>query len=106
MRVCDTNAGSPFHRTDGKKPTQMFVLFDEKALERPIPTEPLKKHDSRFKFGMWVRMRNSAEGRIGTAGPGFAAYVALSRKTGRGKEAINRVMTVLSRRSDGRWFVA
>ena len=60
---------TPFERFHGKKPTQEFVLFGEKVLARPISSEPLKRMNPRYKFGVWLGVRNnSAECFVGTGG--------------------------------------
>ena len=60
--------GTPFERLHGKKPTQEFVPFKEKVLARPISSESLNRMNPRYKFGVWLGVRNnSAECFVGTA---------------------------------------
>ena len=65
---------TPFERLQGKKPTQEFVPFGEKVLARPISSEPLNRMNPRYKFGVWMGVRNnSAECYVGTAEGVFRA---------------------------------
>ena len=51
-----------------KEPTEEFVPFEEKALARPISSEPLNRMNPRYRFGVWLGVRNhSAECFVGTA---------------------------------------
>ena len=51
---------TPFERLHGKKPTREFVPFGEKVLARPISSEPLNRMDPRYKFGVWLGVRNNS----------------------------------------------
>ena len=51
---------TPFERLHGKKPTQEFVPFGEKVLARPISSEPLNRINPRYKFGVWLGVRNNS----------------------------------------------
>ena len=66
---------TPFERLHGKKPTQGFVPFGERVLARPISSsELLNRMFPRYKFGVWLGVRNnSAKCIVGTAEGVFRA---------------------------------
>ena len=65
---------TPFERLHGKKPNQQFVPFGEKVLARPISSEPLNRMNPRYKFRVWLGVRNnSAECFVVTAEVVFRA---------------------------------
>ena len=65
---------TPFERLHGKKPTQKIVPSGEKVLVRLISSEPLNRMNARYKFGVWLRVRNnSAERFVETAEGVFRA---------------------------------
>ena len=49
-----------FERLHGKKHTQEFVPFGDKVLARPISSEPLNRKNPRYKFGVWLGVRNNS----------------------------------------------
>ena len=51
---------TPFERLHGKKPTQEFVLFGEKVLAKQITTDPMDRMDPRYRYGIWLGMRNNS----------------------------------------------
>ena len=51
---------TPLERLHGKKPTQEFVPFGEKVLARPLSSEPLNRMNPRYKFGVWLGVRNNS----------------------------------------------
>ena len=99
---------TPLERLHCQKPTREFVPFGEKVLARQISTDPMKRVNCRYQYGVWLGMRNnSAECFIGNAGGVFRA-----REMGRletqdrwDTEAINSVIGASWRRTDGRWTV-
>ena len=50
---------TPFERLHGKTLAQEFVPFGEKVLVRPISSEPLNRMHPRYKFGVWLGVRNN-----------------------------------------------
>ena len=84
---------TPFDRLHGKKPTQEFVPFGEKVLARPMPSEPLNRMNPRYKFRVWLGVRNnSVECFVETAEGVFRAREVrrlLEQQDRWGKEAIN-----------------
>ena len=99
---------TPFERLHGKKPTHEFVPFGEKVLARKITTDPMHRMNPRCQCGIWLGMRNnSAECFIRNAESVFRA-----REIGRlepqdrwDTEAINNVIGVPWRKTNGRWTV-
>ena len=99
---------TPLERMHGKKPTQEFVPFREKVLARQITTEQRNRMNPRYQYGVWLGMRNkSAECFNGNADGVFRA-----REIGRlqpqdrwDTEAVNSVIGVPWRMTDGRWTV-
>ena len=80
----------------------------EKVLARPIPSEPLNRMNPRFKFGVWLGVRdNSAECFVETADGAFRAREGrrIEHQNRWDKEAINNVIGVPSRIADGKWTV-
>ena len=99
---------TPFERLHGKKPTQEFVPFGEKVLARPISSEPLNRMNPRYKFGVWLGVRNSsAESFVGAAEGVFRAREVrrIEHQDRWDKEAINNVIGVPWRIADGKWIV-
>ena len=100
---------TPFERMHGKKPTQEFVPFGEKVLARKITTEPRNRMNPRYKYGVWLGMRyNCEECSIGNADDGvFRAREIwrLEPQDGWETEAINGVIGVPWRMTDGKWTV-
>ena len=99
---------TPFERLHGKKPTQEFVPFGEKVLARRITTEPMNRMNPRYQYGIWLGMRNnSAECFIGNADGVFRAREIrrLEPRDRWDREAINNVIGVPWRMTDGRWSV-
>ena len=99
---------TPFERLHGKKPTQEFVPFGEKVLARKIATEPRNRMNPRCQYGVWLGMRNnSAECFIGNADGVFRAreIQRLEPQDRWDTEAVNNVMGVPWRMTDGRWTV-
>ena len=65
---------TPSERLHGKQPTQEFVPFGEKMLARPLSSAPFIRMNPRFRYGVWLGVRNnSAECFIGTADGVFRA---------------------------------
>ena len=99
---------TPLERLHGKKPTQEFVPFGEKVLARPITSEPLNRTNPRYKFGVWLGVRNnSAECFAATAEGVFRAREVsrIEHQDRWDKEAINNVIGVPWRIADGKWIV-
>ena len=99
---------TPFERLHGKKPTQEFVPSGEKVLAKQIITDPMIRMNPRYKFGIQLGMRNKiAECFIGNADGVFRAHEIrrLELQSSWDKEAINSVIGVLWRMTDGRWTV-
>ena len=99
---------TPFERLHGKRPTQEFVPFGEKVLAGTITTDPMNRMNPRYKYGIWLVMRNnSAECFIGTAHGVFRAgeIRRLEPRTRWDTEAINSVIGVPWRMTDGKWTV-
>ena len=91
-----------------KKPTQEFVPCEGKVLARPRSTEPLNRMNPRYKYGIWLRVRNNgAECCIRTTEGAFMPREirGLERHHRGDKETINSIICVLSRFFDGRWSV-
>ena len=106
MRRVFCPGGTPFERLHGKKPSQEFVPFGEQARARPISPETLNRMNPRYKFGVWLGVRNnSAECFVGTTERVFRAReVRRSEQQDRwDKEAINNVIGVPWRIVDGKW---
>ena len=77
-------------------------------LSRPIPSEPLNKMNPRYKFGVWLGVRNnSAACFVGTAEGVFRAREVsrIEHQDTWDKEAINNVIEVPWRIADGNWTV-
>ena len=99
---------TPFERMHGKKPPQEFVPFGEKVLARRVTTEPRNRMNPRYLYGVWLGMRNnSAECFIGNARGVFRARETrrLEPQDRWDKEAINNVIGVPWRMTDGKWTV-
>ena len=99
---------TPFERMHGKKPPQEFVPFGEKVLARRVTTEPRNRMNPRYQYGVWLGMRNnSAECFIGNADGVFRAREIrrLEPQDRWDKEAINNVIGVPWRMTDGKWTV-
>ena len=99
---------TPFERLHGKKPTQEFVPFGEKVLARRVTTEPMNRMNPRYQYGIWLGMRNnSADCFIGNADGVFRAREIrrLEPRDRWDREAINNVIGVPWRMTDGRWSV-
>ena len=95
-------------RMRGTEPTQEFVPFGEEVLARRMSSEPLNRMNPRYKFGVWLRVRNnSAECFVETAEGGFRAREIrrIERQNRWDKEAINNVIGVPWRLADGKWTV-
>ena len=95
-----------FERLHGKKLTQEFVPFGEKVLARPISSEPLNSKNPRYKFGVWLGVRNnSAECFVETAeGVSRAREVRrIEQQDKWDKEAINNVIGVPWTIVDDKW---
>ena len=56
----DRDCRTPLERLHGKKPAQEFVSFGEKVLARPISSEPLNRMNPRYKFAVWLGVRNNS----------------------------------------------
>ena len=56
----DRDGRTPLERLHGKKPAQEFVSFGEKVLARPISSEPLNRMNPRYKFAVWLGVRNNS----------------------------------------------
>ena len=99
---------TPFERLHGKKPTQDFVPFGEKVLARRVTTEPMNRMNPRYQYGIWLGMRNnSAECFVGNAEGVFRAREIrrLEPRDRWDREAINSIIGVPWRMTDGRWTV-
>ena len=97
---------APFERLHGKKPTQELVPFGEKVLARQVTTEPRNRMNPRYRYGVWLGMRNnSAECFIGNADGVFRAREIrrLELQDRWDTEAINNIIRVPWRMTDGRW---
>ena len=95
-------------RLHGKKPTQEFVPFGEKVLARKITTDPMNRVNTRYQYGIRLGMRNnSAECFIGNADGVFRAREIrrLEPQDRWDAEAINNMIGVPWRMTDGRWTV-
>ena len=92
---------TPFERLYGKRPTHEFVPFGEKVLARPISSVPLNRMNRRYKFGVWLGVRNNSAGRRCIQSARGQGDI----KTGRTKEAINNVIGVPWKIADGKWTV-
>ena len=102
------NGKAPFERMHGKKPPQEFVPFGEKVLTRRVTTEPRNRMNPRYEYGVWLGMRNNSAGCfIGNADGVFRAREIrrLEPQDRWDTEAINNVIGVLWRMTDGRWTV-
>ena len=101
--------GRQFERLHGKKPTQEFVPFGEKVLARQITTDPRNWINPRYQYGLWLGMRNnSAECFIGNADGVFTAReIRITGTSGQvgNTEAVNSVIGVPWRMTDGKWTV-
>ena len=99
---------TPFERLHDKKPTQEFVPFGEKVLARQITTDPRNRMNPRYQNGVWLGMRNnSAECFIGNADGVFRAREIrrLEPQDGWDTEAVNSVIGLPGRMTDGKWTV-
>ena len=79
-----------------------------RILARKITTDPMNRTNPRFQYGIWPGMRNnSAECFIGNAGGVFRAREMrrLEPQDRWDAEAINNVIGVPWRMTDGRWTV-
>ena len=79
-----------------------------RILARKITTDPMNRMNPRFQYGIWPGMRNnSAECFIGNAGGVFRAREMrrLEPQDRWDAEAINNVIGVPWRMTDGRWTV-
>ena len=97
-----------FERLHGKKPTQEFVPFGEKVLAKQITTDPINRMNPRYHYGIWLGMRNnSAECFIGNPDGVFRAREIrrLEPQSRWDAEAINGVIGVPWRMTDGKWTV-
>ena len=66
---------TPLGRLHGKRPTQKIVPFGEKVLAKQVSTDPVNRMNPRYKFGIWIGMRNNrAECFIGNAEGVFRAF--------------------------------
>ena len=91
-----------FERLHGKKPT----AFGEKVLAKQITTDPKNRMNPRYKYGIWLGMRNnSAECFVGTADGVFRAREirSLDSQSRWDTEGINSVIGVPWRMTDGKW---
>ena len=99
---------TPFERLHGKKPIQEFVPFGEKVLAKQITADPPNRMNPRYKYEILHGMRNtSAECFIGNAG-GVVRARDIRRLEPRSRwdtEAINSVIGVPWRMTDGQWTV-
>ena len=88
---------TPFERLHGKKPTQEFVPFGEKVLARRITTDPLNRMSTRYQYGV----------DLGCADGVFRAREIrrLEPQDRWDTGAINSVIGVPLRMTDGRWTV-
>ena len=50
-----------FERLHGMKPTQEFDPFGEKVLAKRITTDPMNRMKPRYKYGIWLGMRNNVQ---------------------------------------------
>ena len=97
---------TPLERLHGKKPTQEFVPFGEKVLVRQITTDPRNRMNPRYQYGVWFGMRNnSADCFIGNSDGVLRAREIrrLEPQDRRDREAINSVIGVPWRMTDGQW---
>ena len=102
------DGNTSFERMHGKKPPQEFVPIGEKVLARRVTTEPRNRMNPRYQYGVWLGMRNnSAEYFIGNADGVFRAREIrrLEPQVRWDKEAINNVIGVPWRMTDGKWTV-
>ena len=51
---------TPFEILHGKRPHQEFVPFGERVLARPTSTDPLNRMNPRYRFSMWLRVKNNS----------------------------------------------
>ena len=102
---------TPFERLHGKKPTtpsKECVPFGEKVLAQHITTDPTNTMNPRYQYGIWLEMRNnSTECVIGNADGVFSAREIrrLEPQSRWDTEAINSVIGVPWRMTDGKWTV-
>ena len=101
------DARTSFERLHGKKPTQEFVPFGEKVLATQISTDPMNRMNPTDQYGVWLGMQNnSAEYFFGDADGVFRIRQIRRLELGRwDKEAINSVIGVQWRMTDGKWTV-
>ena len=95
-------------RLHGEKQTQEFVPFKEEVLARHVTPDQMNRMNPRYQCGVWHGMRNnSAECFNGNADGVFRGRQIwrLERQDRRDTEAINSVIGVLWRMTDGRWTV-
>ena len=99
---------TPFERLHEKMPTQESVPLVEKVLAKQVSADPMNRVNPRYKFGIWLGMRkSSAECFIGNVDGVFRAREIrrLEPWSRWDKEAVNNVIGVLWRMTDGRWIV-
>ena len=99
---------APFERLHGKNSTQEFVPFGEKVLSVQITTDPMNTLNPRYQYEIWLGMRNnSAECFIGNSDGVVRArdFRRLEPQMSWDTEAINSVIGVPWRVSDGKWTV-
>ena len=95
-------------KIEWQEATHEFAPFGEKVLGRPISSEPLKRMNPRYKFGVWLGVRNnSAECFVETAEGVFRAREVrrVEHQNRWDKEAINSVIGVPWRIADDKWTV-
>ena len=97
---------TPFERPHSKKPTQESVPFGEKVLTRQITTDPRNKMNPRYHNGVWLWMRNNSWFIVNASGVFRARKIwRLEPQDRWNTEAINRVIGVPWKMTDGKWTV-
>ena len=82
--------------------------LEKRVLARQITTGPMNRMNPRYQYGVWLGMRNNSAGCfIGNAGGVFRAREIwrLEPQDRWDTEAMNRVIEVSWRMTDGRWIV-
>ena len=91
-----------------RKPTQEFVPFGEKVLARPISSDRLNRMNPRYKFGVWLGVRNNSAACFVEKGEGIFRAREVRRIEHQDrwdKEAITNMIGVPWRLANGKWTV-
>ena len=99
---------TPFERLHGKKPTQECVPFGEKVLARQITTDPRNRMNPRYQYGFGLGCEATAQNAsFGTqmVCSELVKFLRLEPQDRWDTEAINSVIGVPWRMTDGKWTV-